>query len=135
MSVDIRRADAVAFVCLDNPPVNAIGLAVREGLLEAVNWVEAQTGLSHVVLHGSDRVFAAGADAREFDHDPVEPHLPDIVARIEQCDIPWVAAVTGVALGGGCELVLGCRYRIAKPGVKIGLPEVTLGVVPGAGGT
>ncbi len=135
MAVEVWREGAVGFVKLDNPPVNAIGLAVRQGLMDALDWVDEEKGLSRVVLHGSGRAFAAGADAREFDTAPVAPHLPDIVNRIEACETPWVAAVTGVALGGGCELILTCRYRIAKPGVKIGLPEVTLGVVPGAGGT
>ncbi len=135
MAVEVWREGAVGFVKLNNPPVNAIGLAVRQGLMDALVWVEDQGDLSRVVLHGSDRAFAAGADAREFDSGPVAPHLPDIVNLIEACETPWVAAVTGVALGGGCELILACRYRIAKSGVKIGLPEVTLGVIPGAGGT
>lgn len=135
MSVDVWREGAVGFVKLNNPPVNAIGLDTRQGLIDALEWAEAQDGLSRIVLHGLDRAFAAGADAREFDAPPVAPHLPDVLNRIEACDVPWVAAITGVALGGGCELALACRYRIAKPGVLIGLPEVTLGVVPGAGGT
>lgn len=135
MSVKIRREGPVAFVELDNAPVNAIGLAVRKGLQEALDWVETQDGLTRVVLSGNGRAFAAGGDAREFDAAPVAPHLPDIIDQIEACEVPWIAAITGVALGGGCELALGCRYRIAKPSVKLGLPEVTLGVVPGAGGT
>ncbi|SMY06909.1 FAD-dependent oxidoreductase [Flavimaricola marinus] len=135
MSVTTRREGPIAFVELNNPPVNAIGLAMREGLMAALDWVDAQEGLSRVVLSGAGRAFAAGADAREFDADPVPPHLPDVVARIEASAVPWIAAVSGVALGGGCELLLACRYRIAAPGVQIGMPEVTLGVVPGAGGT
>ena len=135
MAVDFHRTGSVAFVTLANPPVNAIGLAMRQGLSEALDWIEGQKGLSRVVLAGSDRAFAAGADAREFNAPPVAPHLPDIVNRMETCAVPWIAAITGVALGGGCELALGCRYRIIRPGVLIGLPEVTLGVVPGAGGT
>ncbi|WP_170756481.1 enoyl-CoA hydratase-related protein [Ruegeria lacuscaerulensis] len=135
MAVDVWRQGAVGFVRLNNPPVNAIGLSVRQGLWDALAWVQAQKGLSRVVLHGSQRAFAAGADAREFDAPPVAPHLPEILHGIEASDVPWVAAITGVALGGGCELALACRYRIAAPGIRIGLPEVTLGVVPGAGGT
>jgi len=135
MPVTTCREGTIVFVTLDNPPVNAIGLAVRQGLQDAIDWVNGQTGLSRVILTGAGRAFAAGADAREFDGDPVAPHLPDICNQIEGCDVPWVAAITGVALGGGCELVLACRYRIAKPGVLLALPEVTLGVVPGAGGT
>ena len=135
MSVDVRREGTIAFVTLSNPPVNAIGLDLRQGLSDALDWVDGQKGLSRVILSGSDRVFAAGADAREFNATPVAPHLPDLVARIDACETPWVAAISGVALGGGCELALACRYRIAHPSAKIGLPEVTLGVVPGAGGT
>ncbi|NVK32525.1 MAG: enoyl-CoA hydratase/isomerase family protein [Gammaproteobacteria bacterium] len=80
------------------------------------------------------RAFAAGGDAKEFDADPVEPHLDDVVDRIENSFVPWVAAVHGPALGGGAEIMLACRYRICTPDALIGLPEVTLGVIPGAGG-
>ncbi len=135
MSVQVSREGSVAFVTLDNPPVNAIGRAVRAGLMDALDEIESAVGLSRVVLSGAGRCFAAGADAKEFDAPLQGPHLPDIIARIEACDVPWVAAITGVALGGGCELALGCRYRIAAPSAQIGLPEVTLGVIPGAGGT
>lgn len=135
MTVHIRREGAIAYVTMDNPPMNAIDLSVRRGLEDALNWVAGEAGLSRVVLTGSGRTFATGADAREFDIAPVAPHLPDIVNRIETSQVPWVAAINGAALGGGCELLLACRFRIAGPGVQIGLPEVTLGVVPGAGGT
>ena len=135
MGVKYRREGQVAFVELDNPPVNAIGLDIRAGLMDALDRVEAEEGLSHVVLSGAGRMFAAGADAREFDAPPVEPHLPEVCVRIEASETPWVAAVTGMALGGGCELALACRYRICASDAKLGLPEVTLGVVPGSGGT
>ena len=135
MAVKFHREGQVAFVELDNPPVNAIGLDIRAGLIEALDWVEREEGLSHVVLSGKGRMFAAGADAREFDAPPVEPHLPEVCSRIEACQTPWVAAVTGMALGGGCELALACRYRICASDAKLGLPEVTLGVIPGSGGT
>ncbi|MBL4646781.1 MAG: enoyl-CoA hydratase/isomerase family protein, partial [Rhizobiales bacterium] len=135
MSLTTRRDGTIAYVEINNPPVNAIGLSVREKLQEAIDWVNGQTGLTRVILTGAGRAFAAGGDAREFDAAPVAPHLPDLANQIEACDTPWVAAITGVALGGGCELALACRFRIAVPGVRIGLPEVTLGVVPGAGGT
>ncbi len=135
MAVNFRREGMVAFVELDNPPVNAIGLDIRSGLMEALDWIESEEGLSHVVLSGKGRMFAAGADAREFDAPPVEPHLPEVCARIEACQTPWIAAITGMALGGGCELALACRYRICAGDAKLGLPEVTLGVIPGSGGT
>ena len=134
MTVRWERAGDVGLVTLDAPPVNAIGLAVRQGLADALDWA-AVRDLRHVVLTGAGRAFAAGADAREFDADPVPPHLPDLCDAIEDAPVPWVAAINGVALGGGCELALACRHRIAAPGARIGLPEVTLGVVPGAGGT
>lgn len=134
MTVHRRREGATGYVELDAPPVNAIGLAIREGLHDAVAWAEAE-GLERVILSGRGRVFAAGGDAREFDSPPAEPHLPDILDRIEQSSVPWIAAAHGAALGGGLELMLACRYRIAAPGTRLGLPEVTLGVVPGAGGT
>lgn len=135
MSVRFERRGDAAVVTLNSPPVNAIGGAIRTGLIEALHWIDAQSSLTRVVLTGAGRAFAAGADAREFDADPVEPHLPDVIARIETCEVPWIAAINGVALGGGLELCLGCRVRIASPGATLGLPEVTLGVVPGAGGT
>ncbi len=135
MSVNMHRVGDVAFVTLDNPPVNAIGLSVRSGLMRAIEWVATEQNLSHVVLSGVGKCFAAGADATEFDAPPKAPHLPDVVAGIEQSDVPWVAAINGLALGGGAELTLACNYRVISPNTKIGFPEVTLGVVPGAGGT
>jgi 3-hydroxyacyl-CoA dehydrogenase len=135
MHVQFRRVEAVAVVELDNAPVNAIGLSIREGLQNAIDWIAAEDHLSHVVLTGLGQAFAAGGDAREFDAPPIAPHLNDITMAIENSPVPWVAAINGVALGGGCELALACRYRIAAAAVRIGLPEVTLGVVPGAGGT
>ncbi|WGW02385.1 FAD-dependent oxidoreductase [Tropicibacter oceani] len=135
MSVTFRRSGAAAIVEMDNPPVNAIGLAMRQGLQAVLDRLPGETGVQRVILTGAGRAFAAGGDAREFDGPAVAPHLNDIVNQIEACDIPWIAAINGVALGGGCELALACRYRIARPGVQIGLPEVGLGVVPGSGGT
>ncbi|MBO6552713.1 MAG: enoyl-CoA hydratase/isomerase family protein [Roseitalea sp.] len=135
MTVTWRREGDAGLVELANPPVNAMGLAVRQGLLDAVRWAENEPGLSRVIVSGQGRAFAAGGDAREFDGDPVPPHLPDVLDAIEASTVPWIAAAHGVALGGGAELMLACRYRIAAPDTKIGLPEVTLGVVPGAGGT
>ena len=135
MVVSIRRNGKIGYVEINNPPVNAIGLAVRQGLFKAVEWVAGQKDLERVVLSGAGKFFCAGGDAREFDSAPQEPHLPDILQLIEASKTPWVAAAHGTALGGGAELMLACRYRVATPDVMIGLPEVTLGVVPGAGGT
>jgi len=135
MQVKWERKRSLAFVQLNHPPVNAIGRELRQGLMDALDWVEREEGLERVILSGQDRVFAAGGDAREFDAPPQPPHLPRVLQRIEQCPVPWIALAHGSALGGGAELMLACRYRLALKGTLIGLPEVTLGVVPGAGGT
>ena len=135
MTVKFWRDDEVFFVELANPPVNAINLAVRQGLHDAMLAIQAATGLERVLLMGSETIFAAGGDAREFDAPPIAPHLPDVLAMIEASDIPWIAVINGAALGGGLELALACRYRIASPRAQLGLPEVLLGIVPGAGGT
>ena len=134
MVVHTRREGATGYVELDTPPVNAMGHEFRQGLLDAVDWVEVE-GLERVIVSGRGRLFSAGGDAREFDDMLPEPSLPDILNRIEQGPVPWIAAAHGAALGGGLELMLACRYRVAAPGTQLGLPEVTLGVVPGAGGT
>ncbi|WP_425074539.1 FAD-dependent oxidoreductase [Sagittula sp. S175] len=135
MAVGCRREGTALIVTLDNPPVNAIGLAVRQGLVAALERAASEEGVSRVVLMGAGRAFAAGGDAREFDAPAVAPHLNDVVNAIEACEVPWVAAINGVALGGGTELALACRVRIAAPSAQLGLPEVTLGIVPGSGGT
>lgn len=121
---------------VDNPPVNVISQTVRAGLLDAC--AEAQQALDQglidrVVITGEGRSFVAGADAKEFDSPAVEPHLPDVLNALSV--LPAIAAINGAALGGGYEIALACRYRIAAAGAVIGLPEVTLGVVPGSGGT
>lgn len=135
MTIKTELLGTALLVTIAAPPVNAIGYATREGLASALAQAAALPGLTRVILTGGGRAFAAGADAREFDTAPVAPHLDEICAGIASCPVPWIAAINGVALGGGCELALACRYRIAVPGARIGLPEVTLGVVPGAGGT
>ncbi|MCC0015561.1 MAG: enoyl-CoA hydratase/isomerase family protein [Rhodobiaceae bacterium] len=134
MAVSRRRDGIYGYVEIDNPPVNAIGQEIRQGLLDAVDWAEAE-GLERVILSGKGRALAAGADTREFDAEPPPPHLPEVANRIEKSPVAWIAAIHGFALGGGAELVLACRYRIARPDAMIGLPEVNLGVIPGAGGT
>ena len=134
MTVTRRKDGTIGYVELANPPVNAINREMRQGLLDAVQWAEAEA-LERVILSGAGRGFAAGADAREFDRAPEPPHLPEVLRRIELSPVPWIAAVHGAALGGGAEILLACRYRIARPDATLGLPEVTLGVVPGAGGT
>ena len=134
MTVSWRKQGNCGFVELNNPPVNAINQAIRQGLSEAVAWAESQQ-LSRVIVSGAGAVFAAGADAAEFDAPPKAPHLPDVLQQIETSPVPWIAALHGAVLGGGAELALACRYRLARADASIGFPEVMLGVVPGAGGT
>ncbi|AWI86584.1 3-hydroxyacyl-CoA dehydrogenase (plasmid) [Alloyangia pacifica] len=131
----VRRDGEIAVVTLDNPPVNAISEAVRKGLYEMVGHLDADPEVKAVVLICAGRTFLAGADVSEFGKPPVEPHLPDVVDRIEAAEKPWVAAIHGAALGGGFEIAMGCRFRVAVESAKVGLPEVTLGVIPGASGT
>lgn len=125
----IKDAD-IALITIDNPPVNVISQAVRQGLMDAL---DKAAGASRIIITGAGRTFVAGADAKEFGLPPQPPHLPDVLARIEA--LPCVAAINGAALGGGLEIALACRARVAAPSATLGLPEVTLGIVPGAGGT
>jgi len=134
MTVSWHREKNFGFVVLKNPPVNAINREIRQGLLDAVVWAESEE-LERVILSGAGRAFAAGADAKEFDRAPEAPHLPDVLNRIESSTVPWIAALHGAVLGGGAELALACRARVARSDASIGFPEVILGLVPGAGGT
>ncbi len=118
-----------------NPPVNALGAAVRQELVRAVEAAEADATVKAIVIRGAGKLFSGGADITEFGHAPVQPMLPEVVNRIEACTKPVVAAVHGMALGGGFEIALGCHYRLAAAGTRFGLPEVKLGLLPGAGGT
>ncbi len=132
--VTISTQDGIATVTIDNPPVNALSQAVRQGLAGAVQQTEADADVRAVVLICAGRTFIAGADVREFGQAPQQPHLPDVIDRIEGASKPWIAALHGTALGGGLEVALGCRFRLAVPSARLGLPEVNLGLIPGAGG-
>ncbi|MBF5095620.1 3-hydroxyacyl-CoA dehydrogenase [Azospirillum sp. INR13] len=134
-TVRLERDGGVAVIVIDNPPVNAGSTAVRRGLLDAVATVAADPDLEAAVLIGAGKTFIAGSDLREFGQPLEEPQLPAVIAAIEACAKPVVAALHGAALGGGFELALGCDARVAAPGTRVGLPEVTLGMIPGAGGT
>lgn len=125
----------IAVITIDNPPVNASSVAVRQGLLEAVEQVVRDAAVHAAVIIGAGRTFGSGADIGEFDSPLTAPHLPDVIAAIEACDKPFIAAMQGAALGAGLELALGCDGRIAASGTQLGLPEVTQGIIPGAGGT
>jgi 3-hydroxyacyl-CoA dehydrogenase len=135
MTVSIDRDGEVAVVTVDNPPVNALGQALRQALWDAVGTLDADPAIRAVVLICAGRTFIAGADVTEFGKPPVPPHLPDLVDRLERAEKPWTAAIHGSALGGGFEVAMGCRFRVALVSAAVGLPEVTLGIVPGASGT
>ncbi|MFP4404183.1 3-hydroxyacyl-CoA dehydrogenase NAD-binding domain-containing protein [Rhodosalinus sp.] len=133
--IEVERAGDIALIRIDNPPVNAAGLKVREGLVAAIDALEADMEVKAIGLYAAGRTFVAGADIREFGKPPVEPWLPDVVNRIEGCAKPVVVALHGTALGGGFEVALAAHYRVGAPGLRVGLPEVNLGIIPGAGGT
>ena len=125
----------IALITVNNPPVNALGQAVREGLLNAFQQAEADQQVRAVALVCEGTTFIAGADIKEFGKPPQAPSLPEVIEVIEGCSKPSVAVIHGTALGGGLEVALGCHYRIARKDAKVGLPEVKLGLLPGAGGT
>ena len=133
--VSLQRHGTVSLITVDNPPVNALSQLVRQGLIDCFDEAESDAVTSAVVLICAGRTFIAGADIREFDLPPREPHLPDVVSRIEATAKPVVAAIHGTALGGGLEVAMACHYRLAARDARLGLPEVTLGLLPGATGT
>ncbi|MCH2078055.1 MAG: 3-hydroxyacyl-CoA dehydrogenase NAD-binding domain-containing protein [Rhodobacteraceae bacterium] len=133
--VKVSARDGVAVVEVCNPPVNALSQAVRQGLVDAMARVASDDGIQAAILIGAGRTFPAGADIREFDAPAQEPHLPDVCNAIENCPKPVVACLHGTALGGGYEIALAAHARLATPGTRVGLPEIGLGVMPGAGGT
>lgn len=133
----VRQAqhEAILVVTIDNPPVNALGVDVRRALVQAIEAAEASPSIAAVLLVGAGRNFIGGADIREFGQPPAAPFLPDVCRRIEACTKPVIAAIHGVALGGGLEVALAAHYRLALADARLGLPEVLLGLLPGAGGT
>ena len=133
--VSYERQDNIALFIIDNPPVNALSTAVRQGLWDAIDRFADDNEAQAAVLLCAGNTFIAGADIREFNLPPVEPLLPQVIAKIEQLPKPVVAALHGTALGGGFEVALGCHYRCALAGASLGFPEVNLGLLPGAGGT
>jgi 3-hydroxyacyl-CoA dehydrogenase len=133
--VKVERHDAVAIVTVDSPPVNALSVAVRKGILECVKSAIADPQVQAIVLACAGRTFIAGADITEFGKPPQSPSLHDVIEVLESSPKPIVAAIHGTALGGGLETALGAHFRVATRDAKLGLPEVKLGLLPGAGGT
>ncbi|MDR3465005.1 MAG: 3-hydroxyacyl-CoA dehydrogenase NAD-binding domain-containing protein [Xanthobacteraceae bacterium] len=133
--VKVERRDGVAIVTIDSPPVNALSAAVRLGISNAIKDVGNDPQVQAVVLTCAGRTFIAGADITEFGKPPKQPFLGEVISDIENCPKPVIAAIHGTALGGGLEVALGCHFRVATRDAKLGLPEVKLGLLPGAGGT
>lgn len=133
--VAIEIEDGVLVATIDNPPVNAGSWGVRKGLADAMARAAGDSSIEAVVIIGGGKTFISGSDIREFGKPLREPLVPQVNAAIEQCPKPVVAAIHGVALGGGYEIALACDRRIASPDAVVGLPEVRLGIIPGAGGT
>ncbi|WP_033535532.1 3-hydroxyacyl-CoA dehydrogenase NAD-binding domain-containing protein [Bordetella trematum] len=133
--VHCQREGDVLVVTIDNPPVNALSQAVRAGLLSAIEQAERDGTVRAVLLLSEGRAFIAGADIREFGKPPLPPSLPEVCNRIEACSKLVVAAIHGPALGGGLEVAMSAHYRLAVASARLGLPEVNLGLLPGAGGT
>jgi len=127
--------NGVLLVTIDNPPVNAASADIRQGLFAAIDHAASSNEIASVVITGAGKTFVGGADIREFGKPMAEPLLPEVVDHIESSGKPVVAAINGAALGGGLEIALACHHRIAAASAKLALPEVKLGIVPGAGGT
>ena len=133
--VSTDRKGSVAVIRLDNPPVNALGHGLRLGIASALKAAVEDADVKAVVLVGNGRCFSAGADITEFGKPPQSPNLADLITAIEASPKPVVAAINGTTLGGGLELALSCHARVAARDAKLGLPEIKLGILPGAGGT
>ena len=137
MTAQYTTNGAVAVITLDNPPVNGLGLATRSAIVDALRRAQQDDAVKAIVITGAGRAFSGGADIKEFNSPKAlaEPTLHTVIATAENSDKPVIAAIHTVCMGGGLELALGCHYRVAAPGAQIALPEVKLGILPGAGGT
>ncbi|MFN2362272.1 MAG: enoyl-CoA hydratase-related protein, partial [Marinobacter sp.] len=133
--VTYNREGSIGVITVNYPPVNALSHAVRSGLVAALEQGQKDAEAKALLLVCEGRTFIAGADIREFGKPMQEPSLPSVINQYENSDKPIVAAIHGTALGGGLETALGCHYRVAVSSARVGLPEVKLGLLPGAGGT
>jgi 3-hydroxyacyl-CoA dehydrogenase len=137
MSASYEVRDGVAVITLNNPPVNGLSFDTRRGVADGLEKAQANAAVQAIVLTGSGKAFSGGADIREFGSPKslAEPNLLSLIRIAEDATKPVIAAINGVCMGGGLELSLGCHYRVTAPGVPVALPEVKIGLVPGAGGT
>src|SRR6478609_229347 len=137
MTAEYKVHGDVAVITLNNPPVNGLGYATRTGITSGLDQANADPAVKAIVVTGAGKAFSGGADIKEFGSPKAlaEPNLLSVILALENSAKPVVAAMHSVAMGGGLELALGCHYRIAAPGTSIALPEVKLGLIPGAGGT
>ncbi|MHA7598596.1 3-hydroxyacyl-CoA dehydrogenase NAD-binding domain-containing protein [Alicycliphilus sp. T452] len=137
MTAHYQAHGDVAVITLDNPPVNGLGLATRQALVAGLQQAQQDAAIKAIVVTGAGAAFSGGADIKEFGTDKSlqEPNLHSVIGALENSSKPVVAAIHSVCMGGGLELALGCHYRIAAPGCSVALPEVKLGLLPGAGGT
>ena len=133
--IELTHEDDTAIISVNNPPVNSLGISVRKGLVEAIKSADNNSSVRSIIIIGNGSTFPAGADIKEFGQPPQAPHLPEVCEEIENINKPVIAALHGTALGGGLEIALASNYRIAEEKTKLGLPEVNLGLLPGAGGT
>ena len=133
--IELTHEDDTAIISVSNPPVNSLGISVRKGLVEAIKSADHNSSVRSIIIIGNGSTFPAGADIKEFGQPPQAPHLPEVCEEIENINKPVIAALHGTALGGGLEIALASNYRIAEEKTKLGLPEVNLGLLPGAGGT
>ena len=133
--VTLSVKDHIGIIIIDNPPINALGIDVRKGLISCIDEADANADVKAVIIHANGRTFPPGADITEFGKPPLEPHLVATCSHVENCSKPVIAALHGTVLGGGFEITLSAHFRIAMPKTKFGLPEVGLGILPGASGT
>ena len=134
-TVKAETRDGILVLTIDNPPVNALSHSVRAGLAEELAKAKSDANIKAIVLACAGRSFISGADIREFGKPPQPPGLHEILEQLENSPRPVVAAIHGNALGGGLETALCCHFRVATKDTRLGLPEVKLGLLPGAGGT
>jgi len=137
MTAEYKVIGDVAVITMSNPPVNGLGLATRVGITDGLSKANSDAGVKSIIITGAGNAFSGGADINEFGSPKAiqEPNLLSVIRACENSAKPVLAAVHSVAMGGGLELALGCHYRMAAPGCKVALPEVKLGLIPGAGGT